>query len=370
MSNPKNIAIIAGQLVIGGAERQLFLWLSNLDRKKFRPVVVTLHPDCGDYWENKIEALGIPLLRVPHQFSRIARMYNIARILKPFEPHLIHGWHLFASPYAGLVAKKLNAKSLGSLRSSITSFQRTPLESNLTLLFVDAIVANSALGARHLSKAKKRRNQKVFAVQNAVEDPLEGQKIIRKKVSRRFKISNDLVWIGSLGRLEPGKSFDLLLKAIAQLVKEARKIHLIMIGDGSEKKHLEKLANDLDITNSVTFTGELPDAKNWLSALDIFCFTSKDEGLPNVILEAAVASVPIISWRVPFNEEILCDRDTAILVEPGNIKDLMNSLVELIKSPELREKIGKAGRNHVIKNYSVKQSVQRMTTVYEEILGN
>jgi len=56
MPAPTNIAIIAGQLVVGGAERQLYLWLANLDRERFNPIVLTLHPGYGDYWEKPVEA--------------------------------------------------------------------------------------------------------------------------------------------------------------------------------------------------------------------------------------------------------------------------------------------------------------------------
>ena len=50
MTTPIPIAVIAGQLVVGGAERQLYLWLANLDQRKYKPVVLTLNPGHGDYW--------------------------------------------------------------------------------------------------------------------------------------------------------------------------------------------------------------------------------------------------------------------------------------------------------------------------------
>src|SRR6202022_4182355 len=81
------VAIIAGQLVVGGAERQLYLWLSHLDRSRFEPVVVTLHPDCSDYWEGAIESLGIPLLRVARRRNPLARLLEITRKVRPYRPH-------------------------------------------------------------------------------------------------------------------------------------------------------------------------------------------------------------------------------------------------------------------------------------------
>src|SRR5262249_40076638 len=137
------IAIVAGQLVVGGAERQLYLWLSNLDRKRFEPVVVTMQPEPGDYWEEPIRQLGIPLLRVARRANRIARLLKIASALRSYAPELVHAWHLHASPYAGAAAKLLGAKaSLGSLRGSFASFQESRFQAKLALWLVDALIVN------------------------------------------------------------------------------------------------------------------------------------------------------------------------------------------------------------------------------------
>jgi len=85
------------------------------------------------------------------------------------------------------------------------------------------------------------------------------------------------VWIGSLGRLDPDKRFDMILKTLALLKKDVKYFRFILIGDGPERTHLERMTDTLGITQNVTFAGEIPGARAWLSALDIFCFASVDE---------------------------------------------------------------------------------------------
>lgn len=97
---------------MGGAEKQLYLWLANLDRESFNPIVLTLHPGYGDYWEKPVEDLGIPLFRINHRKNRFSRLREIRRTLQPFQPQLVHGWHLFSGAYASLVAPRFKAKSL------------------------------------------------------------------------------------------------------------------------------------------------------------------------------------------------------------------------------------------------------------------
>lgn len=365
MNQPHPIAIIAGQLVVGGAERQLYLWLSNLDRRKFSPVVLTLHPGHDDYWEKPIEDLGIPLLRIPHYRFKFMRLLNIVKVLRPYQPRLIHGWHLFASPYAGATARLLGAKSIGSLRGSFQSFQSSRLESKLTLFLVDSLLANSRSAGEQLKKNKKNSH----VVVNAVEEQIIDRQDLRQKISKQFGISTAKIWIVSLGRLDGSKRFDLLLQTIKILYDDAKDFHFILIGDGVERANLEMMAGELGINPCITFAGEIPGASAWLSAFDIFCFTSLDEGLPNVIMEAAAANLPIVSWRTPFIEELLDQGRFGLLAEPpGEISELKKILSNLISSAEMRRKMGQAAHDHIVKMYSVDRFVNQMTEVYEILL--
>ena len=95
MSQPHNIVIITGQLVVGGAERQLYLWLKHLDRQRFNPSVITLHPDCGDYWEKPNDHLSIPLYRIVRRRNGLCRSRQILSILHYVKADLIHGRNFF-----------------------------------------------------------------------------------------------------------------------------------------------------------------------------------------------------------------------------------------------------------------------------------
>ena len=369
MGQKINIAIIAGQLVVGGAEWQLYLWLANLDRERFEPVVLTLHPGHGDYWEKPIENLGITLYRIPHRFSRILRLLNIIKILRAFKPKLIHGWHLFASPYAGFAGKFLGVKSLGGNRRTLETFLDNALAAKLTLSSVNGILSNSLTAANGIQQLVKRENQKIFMVQNAIEASNSDRLIMREKISQLYGISLMKLWIGSLGRLESLKRFDYLLQAIFQLKKVFKDFHFLLIGDGPERKELEKLVDELGISECVSFTGEIPNAKELLGALDIFCFTSTNEGLANVIMEAAAAGLPIVTWRLPFNEELLEDGKTALLVEAEDINGFKEAIVKLIQSPAHRATLGEAARKHILVNFGLERYVKNMTHVYETLLG-
>jgi len=369
MKKKIKIAIIAGQLVVGGAEKQLYLWLANLNREQFTPIVLTLHPGHGDFWEKPIENLGIPIFSFPQRENPIRRLINIIRVLRPYQPDLVHGWHLFASPYAALAAKYLGAKSLGGLRDTYQTFRDHAQEAKLTLCFTDSILANSNFAASQLKVAKYRKNQKIFTVQNAVNDQFTSREESRKILSQKYGLNINTIWIGSISRLASKKQYELLIQVTALLKETINDFHILIIGDGPERDNLQNLAKKIQVSDKILFTGEIPQASNWTKALDIFTFTSMDEGMPNVIMEAAAAGLPIVTWRYPFIEELLKDGESALLIEPGDLDSMKTAIHNLIKSPELREELGTAARNHILKNFSIERYVQAMSAVYDSVIN-
>jgi L-malate glycosyltransferase len=355
---------------VGGAERQLYLWLSHLDRARFNPVVVTLHPDCGDYWESAIESLGIPLLRVARRRNSFARLFDITRQLRPYRPHLVHGWHLFASPYAGAAATLLRARaSLGSLRGSFDAYLRNRTQSILTEWLTDGILVNSASAARQLALTRRQARRRIYTVPNAVEDRIEERTRARARLAKKYSIEPGAVWIGSTGRFEESKRFDLLLEVMSLLRQQSENVELVLIGYGDGIELLRSKADSLGVSDRVTFTGQDADARLWMSALDVFCFLSLDEGLPNAVMEAAAAGVPVVGWRTPFLEELLEDGRSAVLVPPRDMQSLLEAVVTLIHEPRTRDRLGRSGRSDILENFSVGRLVEGMTNTYEELLA-
>lgn len=368
MTQPVNIAIIAGQLVVGGAERQLYLWLSNLDRSRFNPVVITLHPGHTDYWEKPIEDLGIPLYRVYQSKNRLRRLLQIIKILHPHKPSLIHGWHMFSGAYAALAAKCLRAKSIAGIRSNFQAI-RGSFETFLVRCLSNALVVNSQTAASLYQTEIKASRQKVFVVKNAIMPEFDQRSSSRSHLQQQHNLKSDAIWLASIGRMDPLKRFDLLLNACARLSEQGINYHLLLVGDGPEYPALHELAVSLGLLPNVTFTGEVPNASRWLPAFDIFCFPSLAEGAPNVVMEAAAAGLPVVAWDLPFNREVLPSVNKARLCHAEDVPALSDALLELIQSPNLRQSLGASAQEHVLANFSLSKYISHMTNVYDQVLG-
>ena len=366
MPTSTNIAILAGQLVVGGAEKQLFLWLANLDRERFNPIVLTLHPGFGDYWEKPIEDLGIPLFRINQRNNRISRLREIQRTLHPFQPQLVHGWHLFSGAYASLVAPHFKAKSLVGIRSSFESIQNS-LELRIAQYFADAFIVNSESAAARI-KSEKPSIRHVYVVPNAVIADFESRETVRQRLIRELGLRPDALWLVAVGRLEQLKHFDELLEVAASLQDKQCNFHLILIGGGPEESALIQLSQQLHLEDCVRFTGEIPNAIRLLKGFDIFCMPSILEGLPNVVMEAAAAGLPIVTWQLPFYEELLTPGETALMAAPGDRASFEQAVQAFINDQHLRERLGAAAQAQVTEKFSLDHYIQNMTKVYETML--
>lgn len=366
MPPPTNIAIIAGQLVVGGAEKQLYLWLANLDRESFNPIVLTLHPGYGDYWEKPVEDLGIPLFRINHRKNRFSRLREIRRTLQPFQPQLVHGWHLFSGAYASLVAPRFKAKSLVGIRSSFESIQNS-LELRIAECFADAFITNSESAAARI-KSEKPSVRQVYVVPNAVIVDFEAREAVRERLTQELDLRPDALWLIAIGRMEQLKHFDELLEVAASLREKHCNFQLILIGGGAEESYLKQLSQQLHLEDYVRITGEIPNANRWLKGFDIFCMPSVSEGLPNVVMEAAAAGLPIVTWQLPFYEELLTPSETALMAAPGDRAGFEQAVLKLINDQSLREELGAAAQAQITEKFSLDRYIQNMTRVYEMML--
>ena len=366
MPPPTNIAIIAGQLVVGGAEKQLYLWLANLDRESFNPIVLTLHPGYGDYWEKPVEDLGIPLFRINHRKNRFSRLREIRRTLQPFQPQLVHGWHLFSGAYASLVAPRFKAKSLVGIRSSFESIQNS-LELRIAEHFADAFITNSESAAARI-KSEKPSVRQVYVVPNAVIVDFEAREAVREKLTQELGLRPDALWLIAIGRMEQLKHFDELLEVAASLREKHCNFQLILICGGAEESYLKQLSQQLRLEDYVRITGEIPNANRWLKGFDIFCMPSVSEGLPNVVMEAAAAGLPIVTWQLPFYEELLTPSETALMAAPGDRAGFEQAVLKLINDQSLREELGAAAQAQITEKFSLDRYIQNMTRVYEMML--
>ena len=149
-----------------------------------------------------------------------------------------------------------------------------------------------------------------------------------------------------VGRLAGQKGVDVLLHALAQTSAQAR---LLVAGDGPCLEDLKDLAEKLGIRDQVEFLGwvERESLPGIYADADILALPSRDEGMPNVVLEAMASGLPVVAASVGGTPELVVDGETGLLVAPDDVRALASALETLVSSPEKAMAMGRAGRERV-----------------------
>jgi glycosyltransferase involved in cell wall biosynthesis len=149
--------------------------------------------------------------------------------------------------------------------------------------------------------------------------------------------------IVAVGRLVQQKGFDLLIEAMARLRVELPEVRLIIFGDGPDRPALEARARALGIADRVSFPGVTEKPGEWLSAGDVFVLSSRYEGFPNVLVEALASGLPSVAFDCPWGPaDILTHEKNGLLVPPGNVEVLADSLKRVLIDPAVRQKLSAA----------------------------
>jgi glycosyltransferase involved in cell wall biosynthesis len=178
----------------------------------------------------------------------------------------------------------------------------------------------------------------------------------------------------SVGNLDVWRGFDLLLKAFSEGVKKYGTMQLLILGDGRDKKRLQQICKEENISDSVYFAGQV-NAEEYLDYMRrsaIFVNPSLKEGGVTVLFDALSLGLPVICLDVPGASEII-DKECGIKIKPTHpeqtISDLAEALLKLAGDPELRRKMGEAGRKRVMEYYTWEKKGEFIKQVYEKVLG-
>lgn len=156
-----------------------------------------------------------------------------------------------------------------------------------------------------------------------------------------------------VGRVVRQKGLDVLLDALALLPGDAA-FELTVVGDGPLREALAGQARRLGLEGRVSFAGWLgrEAMPGVFDRADVFVFPSRDEGMPNAVLEAMASGLPVVATRISGNEELVVDGETGFLAQPDAPAALAGALSRLIADPALGRRLGAAGRERVTREFS------------------
>lgn len=182
------------------------------------------------------------------------------------------------------------------------------------------------------------------------------------------KRSHDLTkfpqWLMMNAELHHNKGIGVAIRALAELSHKHPGLALVVCGEGEARDYLTELALNLHVSSRVFLLGFLPNAKEYLAAGDIYLMPSSKEGLPLALLEAGLASLPVVASKVGGIPDVIEDHRTGLFMPRANTHILAKAIAYYLNNPDAAAAYGAALRNKVLKDFSEEQMLEKTLALY------
>jgi glycosyltransferase involved in cell wall biosynthesis len=216
---------------------------------------------------------------------------------------------------------------------------------------------------RHLA-AEGFRGGDIAVVPNGIELAEAGGPEMRERARATLDLPGDAFVIGTVGRLDPVKDLPTLVAAFRRFATDRPGSRLVIVGDGPERGTLQALAGGIP---AIRLAGHRRDARQLMSAFDVYVSSSTFEGMSLTILEAMAAGLPVIATSVGGTPEIVADGTTGVLVAPGDPAAMAQALARISADPRRAAAMGRAGRDRVAERFTLERMVNEYARAYSEI---
>ena len=293
---------------------------------------------------------------------------ELLSILRREKPRIVQTY-LFHADIAGRIAARFAGVPIviSSLRNENIGGRIREIILRLTDSLVKSVTAVSGQVARVHARKGTTKPNKLVVISNGVETPGEKNEAA-DGVRRELGMREGEALIVTVASLEEKKGHRTLLDAAALLRRSVPCFKWAVIGEGKSREGLKRYAAELGIEDYILFLGRREDVGKFLKAGDVFVLSSLWEGLPNALLEAMEAGMPVIATGVGGVPEVVRHRDTGLLTEPADSGGLFRQLEELLKDSSLREALSVNARRFVRENYSIKKTVKELDTLYSRLI--
>ncbi|MCP4189074.1 MAG: glycosyltransferase family 4 protein [Planctomycetaceae bacterium] len=353
----------------GGPEKTIVNSPRFLEDWGYSSICAYLHPPMDAAFETlrqranearatiaEIDDRGIFDLKTPYKLLQLCRQHRVK---------IWHG-HDYKSNAIGILLRRFWPMQLvTTVHGWVKHTRRTPLYYNIDrwcLKHYDRVLC--------VSEDLESECLNLGVVPNKcrlIKNGIDVSQYARSRSDESHSNSGNLV-LGAMGRLSQEKGFDILIRAVKQLVDAGQPVQLLIAGDGDEKSSLARLIQELQLDSHVKLLGHVANPKAFFQKLDMFVLSSLREGLPNVLLEAMAMSVPVVATRIAGVPKLISHGENGLLVAPDSAEALESAMLDLVQEPALRARLGVSGRRTVEEDFNFATRIEKVVEIYNELL--
>lgn len=372
------IAHIITRLELGGAQQNTLYCVSHHDRRRYQ---VFLFAGPGGILDQEALAIAdaevvlIPALKHPiRPWQDLRALLELARLLKEHEIDLVHTHSSKAGIIGRLAARLAGVRvvvhtvhgwSFNPTQAPVLRWLYILLE-RIAATRTDLLITVAALHTRIGLQLGIGHSRQYQVIRSGIDSAYFSAKPAQPLLPRR----PDELAIGTIACLKPQKDPLTLVRAAALVIADLPRAHFYIAGDGQLRGQIEALSQQLGIGDRVHLLGWVRDIRAFLHDLDVFVLSSRFEGLPRAVLQAAAAQVPIVATAVDGTPEVIRDGITGLLAEPGNHEQIAAQIRRLVDTPALRQDLVRAAAEQArTGSFEISQMLAELETAYDQLLA-
>jgi glycosyltransferase involved in cell wall biosynthesis len=353
----------------GGAEKQLSLLACGLAEQGDFDV----HVACltrGGPWYEKLAKAGVPVEIIGKSLKLDLRAYwQLKRHIQQLRPDIVHTWLFAANSYGRQAALAAGVKHVVAGERCVDRWKvwyEFAIDRRLAKR-TERIVTNSS-GVADFYAEHGLPREKFTVIPNGIEPFTPPADNAREAFCQEIGVPADAKLVATVGRLWPQKRVKDVVWA-AELLKVVRDdVRVLVIGDGPQRWRLERYCEQVGNHDMCHFLGERHDLPRILPHLYAVWLASAYEGQSNAIMEAMAAGLPVVASDIPGNRDLVIPGETGFLVRVGDKGAFARKMQTLLNDPVLAARLGAAGRDRMLQNFSVQQMIDRHAELYRSLV--
>jgi len=377
---PPLICHVVYRFDTGGLENGVVNLINHMPKGAARHMVVAL-TEVSDAFAARVRRRDVEFVALRKPPGHGARLYpELVRLLRRCRPAVVHTRNLAAlemqpaAAWAG-VPLRVHGEHGRDAEDIDGTSRRHQWVRRVYSPFVHRYVALSRELGSYLVQRVGIREARVTQIYNGV-DTLRFRPAVGGPAGQRGRepvagspFNDPRLWVvGTVGRMMTVKAQPDLARAFVLALNRSpslrERLRLVMVGDGPLRLEAEKVLREAGVSDLAWLPGERGDIPEVMRGLDAFALPSLAEGVSNTILEAMASSLPVLATAVGGNPELVSAGRTGLLVPPGDAEAMAQGLSAWATRPDSARALGQAGRERVMRRFSLQAMIDGYLTVY------
>jgi glycosyltransferase involved in cell wall biosynthesis len=358
---------------IGGTERQAVALLCRLNSERYDVKLAALRNRGPFYHELEERFPDVPEFPLTsfYNLNAVRQLARLRALMARERIDILHA-HDFYAGFIGAAAARLAGVRVIACQRHLKLSDRPIHEWGTRLIhrLAHRILVNSEAIRDHLLSRDGAHASKLVVIKNGISSIADSYeaRALHDRLCHELEVDGDSKLIGMVARLQPVKGHRFFLEAAARAIGKEPKAQLVLVGDGPLKRDIEDQAARLGIRERVHMLGDRTDAARLVASFDLLVLASLHEGLPNAVMEAMAAGVPVVATAVGGTKELIADGETGYLAPPGDACALGERITFALANEAERMRVAASGRRFINVEFGMERMVESVEKLYDELM--